>query len=191
MLHCGLAENKHVMASYKLLKTSICLKLPGATSMLLTFMRWKRFVHQMRWRRKHTNIPRIISAESMEDLSKGGMVAIPELSTLERNVWRWWQVNENAPSILTSFDFDISEEYQQIKIGEREHQLLLYDSERILIFGTMDEIKTLKKSETWATDGTFKSCPKIFFQFLTVHVVNKSMYIPRIFALLPNKREDT
>ena len=52
-------------------------------------------------------------------------------------------------------------------------------------------IRTLEKSETWATDNTFKSCPEIVFQFLTVHVVNKNMYIPRIFALLPNKREDT
>ena len=134
---------------------------------------------------------RIILADSMEALSQGGMVAIPG-----RNVQRWWQVNENAPSIPTSFDFDIPEDYQQIKIGEREHQFLLYDSgigdsERILIFGTMDGIRTLEKSETWATDGMFKSCPEIFFQFLNVHVVNKNMYISRIFALLPIKREDT
>jgi len=40
-------------------------------------------------------------------------------------------------------------------------------------------------------DGTFKSCPKLFYQLFTVHGVKNNHYVPLVLFLLPNKTSDT
>uniref|UniRef100_A0A0P4VQ93 MULE transposase domain-containing protein n=1 Tax=Scylla olivacea TaxID=85551 RepID=A0A0P4VQ93_SCYOL len=39
-------------------------------------------------------------------------------------------------------------------------------------------------------DGTFKSCPKFFYQLYTIHGLCKGHYIPLVYALLPGQSED-
>lgn len=40
-------------------------------------------------------------------------------------------------------------------------------------------------------DGTFKVTPSIFFQVYTIHVMYKDAVVPLVYALLPNKTEET
>jgi len=62
------------------------------------------------------------------------------------------------------------------------------DSDRILIWSHSKNIQVLQKSYAWGGDGTFKTCPKIYRQFYTVHGSIHST-LPMIFALLPAKTE--
>lgn len=44
----------------------------------------------------------------------------------------------------------------------------------------------------WFADGTFKTSPLIFSQVYTIHVlIKENIIIPTIYALLPNKTEET
>ena len=72
---------------------------------------------------------------------------------------------------------------------------MLYDSgptmDRIIILGTQKNLEVLKNSQNWFSDGTFKSCPKLFSQLYTIHAQVETKVVPCIFALLPDKTEET
>ena len=40
-------------------------------------------------------------------------------------------------------------------------------------------------------DGTFETCPQLFYQIFTIHVTKYSQTFPMEHALLPNKRQST
>ena len=40
-------------------------------------------------------------------------------------------------------------------------------------------------------DRTFTLCPEIFYQIYTIHALNNNQVFRYVFALLPNKNEDT
>lgn len=87
-------------------------------------------------------------------------------------------------------------------------QFILYDSfededanstdGRIVIFGTIENLRQLFRSTTWFVDGTFKSAPVIFFQLFaimgavtqpTTRGQPQTIGLPFIYALLENKQE--
>ena len=87
----------------------------------------------------------------------------------------------------------LPERYQITKAGE---QILIFDSgvgenERILIFATQEGFHFLSNNSHWFMDGTFKLCPEIFYQIYTIHPLNNNHVLSCVFALLPNKNEDT
>ena len=98
------------------------------------------------------------------------------------------------PTPLRSEDIPVlPERYQVTKAGE---QFLNFDSgvgdnKRILIFATQQGIHFLSNNSHWFMDGTFKLCPEIFYQIYTIHALNNNQVFPCVFALLPNKNEDT
>lgn len=62
---------------------------------------------------------------------------------------------------------------------------------RFLIFSTDNLLNVLERSHTWLIDGTFKICPEIFGQVMSIHGIgfnddNTSM--PGLFALLAKKQ---
>jgi hypothetical protein len=65
------------------------------------------------------------------------------------------------------------------------------DPQRILIFASEKALIDLKNSENWAGDGTFKCCSSIYYQLYTLHIQYKNLNIPRLFALLPDKSQET
>ena len=90
-------------------------------------------------------------------------------------------------------------EYKQTAKGE---QFLLYDSgpevQRILIFGTQQNLEMLQLSQVWLADGTFKTAPTLFTQVYVVHALcggpdpmKDGHLLPSLFVLLPNKTEVT
>lgn len=79
-------------------------------------------------------------------------------------------------------------------IGVSE-KFLLADSgpsnDRILIFGRPLGLKLLKDSKVWYMDGTFKVAPTLFSQVYIILVEFLGGVHPTIYALLPNKKEQT
>jgi hypothetical protein len=77
---------------------------------------------------------------------------------------------------------------------------LLYDSNDeksgkspILIYSTEENLNLMTNCNSWCTDGTFSSAPSIFYQLrvYTIHGIQYSNVLPFLFAVLPNKREET
>ena len=72
---------------------------------------------------------------------------------------------------------------------------LLFDSgpspHRILLFSTMENLRTLSQCDHWFMDGTFKSAPPLFTQIFSVHGLKSKRTFPLVYGLLPNKEEDS
>ena len=65
------------------------------------------------------------------------------------------------------------------------------DEDRVLIFATDDNIRQLCRADTVYGDGTFQTCPRLFYQIFTLHIFCHGKQHPVLYALLPNKRRDT
>jgi len=76
-----------------------------------------------------------------------------------------------------------------------EDPLLLFDSgagaDRILLFSTSNNLRTLSQCDDWYADGTFKSSPPLFKQIFSVHGVKSEVTLPLVYGLLPNKEQDS
>ena len=92
----------------------------------------------------------------------------------------------------SSLDLDIPEEFTTTNKGD---SFLIYDSGptngRILIFATQKNLDILVQSKHWYDDGNFKTVPSIFGQLYTIHGVKSGKIMPLVYALLPNKTEET
>ena len=75
------------------------------------------------------------------------------------------------------------------------------DEDRCIVLGIKSNLKflseTISPNGSVATDirifadGTFKTCPKLFYQVYTIHSIVKGQMFPIIYALLPNKKSIT
>ncbi|KAL4130748.1 hypothetical protein QTP88_008140 [Uroleucon formosanum] len=83
-------------------------------------------------------------------------------------------------------------ESMNIKTNIGEPFLFINDKEnRIIGFSTIQNIKVLCDVNTFYVDGTFKSCPKHFYQLFTIHGLKNDVYLPLVFFLLPDKCNTT
>lgn len=53
------------------------------------------------------------------------------------------------------------------------------------------DLSPLKTSKEVYLDGTFKSCPKLFYQIFSILMKFMSVYVPLVFCLLPDKQIST
>ena len=118
---------------------------------------------------------------------------LPQVSNLKRTILSQRKDNDLPPTPLRREDIPVLEERcQVIEAGE---QFLIFDSglgdnERTVIFATQQGIHFLYNNSYWFIDGTFKLCPERFYQIYTIHALNNNP-IFHVFALLPNKNEET
>lgn len=137
--------------------------------------------------------PNYIVASVSGAVSQSVASKLPTVSNLKRTI-RNVRVRENAgPAVpLLRRDIVFSEEYTKTEKGKI---FLMYDSgpddDRILIFSTEQNLQLLRRSEHWHGDGTFKTVPSLFDQLYTFHGSSNDISIPLVYALLPNKRQET
>ena len=62
--------------------------------------------------------------------------------------------------------------------------------EMILMFATVANLHHLSKADVWYGDGTFKVCPKLFYQLYTIHKEVHGKILPLVFSLLPSKSKN-
>lgn len=60
----------------------------------------------------------------------------------------------------------------------------------ILILSTVQNMDCLCDVDELFIDGTFKCCPKYFYQLYSIHGCKNGNYVPLVFALLPSKSEE-
>ena len=62
---------------------------------------------------------------------------------------------------------------------------------RILMFGTDENLNTLEQHRHWFMEGTFKVAPSLFFQIFTIHALVDRSAVPLIYVLHLYKSEAT
>lgn len=136
--------------------------------------------------------PRQIIQQSTVGMSLQTASVLPSYTASQRMIERKRKRNDIPNANVTSLhDIDIPELLQNTT---RDAPFLLWDSgaddaDRILMFGTTENLNLLQQNEHWFMDGTFKVSPTIFTQVFTIHaLINNSAY-PLIYVLLPAKTE--
>ena len=61
----------------------------------------------------------------------------------------------------------------------------------VFLFGTPLTAEAFAKAEFKSGDGTFKICPKLFYQVFVLMALYGGVYVPCLFGLLPDKSEDS
>jgi hypothetical protein len=66
----------------------------------------------------------------------------------------------------------------------------LKDGNRILLFFSTTSMEILRDSGNWHIDGTFKTCPSIFYQMVTIKCVISTSIVPAVYAFMEKKNKD-
>ncbi|KAB0801401.1 hypothetical protein PPYR_01533 [Photinus pyralis] len=137
--------------------------------------------------------PQFIVSQASAGLGNAVAAKLPTVNNIKRTI-RNVRVRENvAPAIPRHREEIIFPE--EFTITTNGELFLLHDSgpvnDRILIFSTARNINLLAMSQHWYADGTFKVVPPLFLQLYTIHGIKDHVAIPLIYALLPNKTEQT
>lgn len=133
---------------------------------------------------------KIINKEVANSAFKGHLTTA-DLRLIRHNISR------NRLKSLPKIPTNISEVHETLNLlnvetDRHENFLLCNDFEsNIVIFGCKANLECLGGADTYYMDGTFKYCPKFFFQLFTLHSVRNGHYIPLLFCLLPNKLTNT
>jgi hypothetical protein len=119
---------------------------------------------------------------------------MPTYKALQRMVERvrqWARLPYPAPTSIA--DIVIPDE---LRLTARHKVFLLCDSgpgdcDRMLVFGTQDNLTILESHRHWYVDGTFKVAPTLFYQLFTIHALIDKSALPMVYALLQNKTKQS
>ena len=136
--------------------------------------------------------PALIIAEATAELNPAALAQLPPLDTMKRTIRAERKIELGAPANPKStLELEIPDNYRVTKRGEL---FLLFDSgpsnKRILMFTTHSNLDWLS-CEMWAADGTFDLLPEIFEQLYTIHPLRDQTALPAVFALLPDKTQNS
>ena len=65
------------------------------------------------------------------------------------------------------------------------------DTKQTMLFNTLAGLDLLSGVDDWFCDGTFSTAPSVFFQIYTIHASVEGILILIVYALLPDKKEET
>lgn len=134
----------------------------------------------------------VIVRDHLANLTEEEAAALPSVASLERTARkRKYAAQNDAPLPHTRADIVLPTD---LKMTPNQDQFLLYDSgdtNRILIFSTRSNMLLLNQHRHWYLDGTFKTVPPLYEQLYSIHASVHGSILPLVYALLPNKREET
>lgn len=142
-----------------------------------------------------------IIAENISSISEATASKLPKLSTISRTIRRQRQEAFGIPSRSIGpkifadclSNLIIPKEFQETLRGDI---FLLYDynhaNSRIVIFGTLESLNQLERSDRWFCDGSFKVVPELSCYLFTVHtLIGSDIVNPCLYGLLSNQDENT
>lgn len=141
-----------------------------------------------------TQSPHELASAAYDGAPLSVAAELPQNSCLKRAIRRIRQNDSCFPNENPNSREELNM-YDQFKVTNKGDEFLLFDSgkvsDRILIFGTKRNLLLLSQFSEWYSDDTFKTCPKLFGQFYTIHIIKNNKSFPLIYALLPNKSQST
>lgn len=140
--------------------------------------------------------PHVIASSILAHCSSQAAVVLPTKNSLKRSVQRIQSVrdenNQLLPNPRSPEEIVIPPKFTKTIAGD---PFVLFDigsaNDRIIVFGTSENIGRLVLNKDWYMDGTFASCPTLFYQLFTIHYLENRTAFPMVFALLPNKQQTT
>eukprot|EP00105_Crassostrea_gigas_P023045 XP_011442766.1 PREDICTED: uncharacterized protein LOC105339059 [Crassostrea gigas] len=123
------------------------------------------------------------------DTSRELIERLPTFNTARSSLYR---ARRKQTPPLSKTTADIRLEGKWTETGQPF--LLLEDDifqNRILAFATTDNLQDLAASETCFCDGTFYTCPSLFYQIFTIHIMTDDQMTPVVYALLRGKNQTT
>ncbi len=133
-------------------------------------------------------------SNALVEASDDCAVKMAKTSSIKRRIRRVRQHCRQQPPIPDTADFVVPSEFMHTKKGV---EFLLEDGtveetgKRFLVFATNDNLEMLEDNRHWFVDGTFKSCPENFYQVYTIHWFVNGTTFPCVYALLPDKKQET
>ena len=149
-----------------------------------------------------TEPPRRIISDTVVNMSQEGRSRLPTQNNLKKAIRR--KRNKAGALPPNPFNADLIVLPDRYKTTTDGRRFLLWDNQddvdemeeedlppRILVFATDRCLDLLKNNGHWLFDGTFKTAPDCFYQVFTVHCLYGNGAVPCVYALLPNKNQDT
>jgi hypothetical protein len=99
-------------------------------------------------------------------------------------------------AVASTKTLTIDEELKFITMENEKQLFLRFDNDdkngnRILIFFSATSMEMMRDSTEWHVDGTFKTCPAIFYQMVTIQCVIQTQIVHAAYALVENKNKTT
>ncbi|CAF3739739.1 unnamed protein product [Rotaria socialis] len=139
-----------------------------------------------------TPIPRIYYEECAKAMrSNATIAALPSEREMSSGINKARRAI--TPTIPTAQLFEIPDLYSKTL---SKNSFLVVDKmitrrQRILLFSSSEQLKMLFGAETILMDGTFSTCPNMFDQVYTIHVIKYDQSFPCVFSLLSNRQKNT
>ncbi|CAF3449814.1 unnamed protein product [Rotaria socialis] len=126
------------------------------------------------------------------NLSDHAVARLPDFKHVKRNIQNH-RVKKDFPKIPHDKTFNLIPD--KLTTTKRNSLFLQFDSgpgnDRIIIFASAEQLQLLESDEQLLVDGTFKVTPSIFYQLYVMRMVYRNAVLPVVFALLPNKTQET
>ena len=129
------------------------------------------------------HLQEISARENLEEVA----AQLPTLSSMKWSLYRLRR--KRLPPFPTSRD-EVHFEGEWTETNAGELFLLAEDGEgddKIIIFSTAANLKHLSESDKIYVDGTFQTCPCLFYQIFTLHAFKHGKQFPFAYCLLPGK----
>jgi hypothetical protein len=140
--------------------------------------------------------PQQILGQAVAGMSAAASAILPKVTDMRRVIRRNRQAAHPEPLPLPE-NAQTAVIPLQYQLTSRQGQFLQVDSgvgdpNRRLVFASEDGLGLLRDSPYWASDGTFKTVPAIFFQQYTVQcMAGNGQSFPCVYALITNKTQET
>ena len=126
----------------------------------------------------------------LEDCGQAVAPRLPKVQSMKRTIRTVRQQTLSGPTLPSACSEIVFP--PELTITFKGDQFLMYDSgqveKRIVIFATKRNLQLLSQSNHWYADGTFKTVPLLFHK---LHGLKQKGSLPLVFALLPDKTEET
>jgi hypothetical protein len=153
----------------------------------------RKTIERMKERAQNTReSTQTVMIGELSEVSNAVAPKLPAVPSMKRTIRRVREHEHDFKEPENRADLIIPEKLQKTLTGER---FLLFDSgkheDRIIIFASAHSLNQLIIHRSWYMDGTFRSCPSLFGQVFTIHIIDKLISIQMVYALLPNKQQNT
>ena len=132
-----------------------------------------------------------IIAGNIGGANEGTLAKLPKVDTMRRDIRRQRAAHGAYPPIPNDTAFIIPHPYTVTATVDRFLQFDNSRNNRLLIFGSRENLDFLQNCQHWFMDGTLSTVPPQYTQLYTVHGLNHGRNIIGAYGLLPNKRLDT
>lgn len=133
--------------------------------------------------------PHVIIASTSAQIHDSVAAHMPSMSSLKRTIRNIRHAaTEDLMNPVNLKEIVIP---SQFRVTEKNHDFLIYDKgavdDRMLIFGTVENLRLLASAKHWFVDGTIGACSSLFSQLYSIHALVDTKIVPLVFALLPGK----